>query len=76
MLNPIVNLITKVRLGKHRISRTWATTLVFLLLLGVIALIATVFIPKIVDQLVTLANQIPGAVNDGQHLLEKKLLSR
>lgn len=71
MLNPIVNLITKVRLGKRRISRTWATTLVFLLLLGVIALIATVFIPKIVDQLVTLANQIPGAVNDGQHLLEK-----
>ncbi|KRL20579.1 hypothetical protein FC98_GL001359 [Lentilactobacillus kisonensis DSM 19906 = JCM 15041] len=72
MLNPIVNLITKIKFGKrHRVSRTWATTLVFLLLIGIIVLIATVFIPKIVDQLVTLANQIPGAVNDGQKLLEK-----
>ncbi|GHP14742.1 AI-2E family transporter [Lentilactobacillus fungorum] len=71
MLNPIVNLITKIKLGKHQISRTWATTLVFLLLIGIIVLVATVFIPKIVDQLVTLANQIPGAVNDGQDLLEK-----
>ncbi|MGO3400444.1 MAG: AI-2E family transporter, partial [Lentilactobacillus parabuchneri] len=25
MLNPIVNLLTKVRFGKHHITRTWAT---------------------------------------------------
>lgn len=71
MLNPVVNLITKIRIGKHRVTRTWATTLVFLLLIGLIALAATVFIPKILNQLVTLANQIPYAASQGQKLVDK-----
>lgn len=71
MLNPIVNLLTKVRFGKHHITRTWATTLVFLLLLGLVALAATVFIPKIVNQLITLANQLPDAAKQGQQLVDK-----
>lgn len=71
MLNPIVNLITKVKFGKYRITRTWATTLVFLLLLGLVALAATVFIPKVLNQLVTLANQIPDAANQGQKMINQ-----
>ncbi|EHL99273.1 hypothetical protein HMPREF9103_01102 [Lentilactobacillus parafarraginis F0439] len=71
MLNPVVNLMIKVPLGKRHISRTWAVTLVFLLLIGVIVLLATVFIPKLLNQIVNLANTVPEAVNDGQQILDK-----
>ncbi|KRM09481.1 AI-2E family transporter [Lentilactobacillus farraginis] len=73
MLNPIVSLLTRIPLGKKRLSRTWAVTLVFLLLIGIIVLLATVFIPKVLNQLMTLANNVPGAINDGRQLLEKTL---
>lgn len=71
MLNPIVGLLTKLKLGKKHVSRGWAVTLVFLLFVGIIILLATVFVPKLTNQIVTLANQVPGAVNDGQKLMEK-----
>lgn len=73
MLNPIVNLLTKIPIGRKKVSRTWAVTLVFLLLLGIIILMATVFIPKVLNQLMNLANSVPNAINDGQSLLEKAL---
>lgn len=33
MLNPIVNLLTKIPIGRKRVSRTWAVTLVFFIVI-------------------------------------------
>ncbi|GAY74395.1 AI-2E family transporter [Lentilactobacillus kosonis] len=71
MLNPIVNLLTKIKLGKRKMSRTLAVTIVFLLLIAAIVLIAAVFIPKLVNQIVNLANQLPSVISDAQKLLDK-----
>jgi len=71
MLNPIVNILMKVKLGKKKISRTWAVAIVFILLVAAIVLIASVFIPKLVNQVANLANQLPSVINDSQKLLDK-----
>ncbi len=71
MLNPVVNLLTKVKIGKKNISRTWGVAVVFLLLVAIIVLVAAVFIPKLTNQLVNLANQLPSVIDDSRKLLDK-----
>ncbi len=71
MLNPIVNLLMKIKIGRFSISRTWAVVLVFLLLVGLIVLMATEFVPKLLNQIVNLANNVPAAVNSVQDIFDK-----
>ena len=71
MLNPIVKLIMKIKLGptKH-VSRTWAVVLVFLMLAGVIVIIAVSFLPKLAEQVTTLLSHVPEAANAVKHVFQ------
>ncbi|WP_283679131.1 AI-2E family transporter [Lentilactobacillus sp. Marseille-Q4993] len=71
MLNPIVSLLGKVKLGKYRISRGWGVAIVFVLLIAVIVLVLTVFVPQLTSQLVTLGNKLPSVMNDARDLFDK-----
>ena len=71
MLNPIVNLIMKIKLGpKKHISRTWAVALVFILLVGVIVFLAVAFLPKLSEQVTTLLNHVPDAATSTQNTVQ------
>ncbi|MCY9806702.1 AI-2E family transporter [Lentilactobacillus senioris] len=71
MLNPIVNLIMKIKLGpKKHISRTWAVSLVFILLVGVIVFAAVAFLPKLSEQVTTLLNHVPDAATSTQNTVQ------
>ncbi len=66
LLNPLVNLLMK--LG---VKRLVAIALIFLLLIGIIVLVFMSVIPNLVEQLVSLAKNIPGFVNNMQTWLQE-----
>lgn len=74
MLNPIVNLIMKIKISpKKNISRTWAVSLVFILLVAVIAFLAVAFIPKLIEQVTTLLGHFPESATATKNLVQRWL---
>jgi len=66
LLNPLVNLLMK--LGAKRLV---AIALIFILLIGMIVIIFMSVIPNLVEQLVSLAKNIPGFVSNMQNWLQE-----
>ncbi|MDT2597558.1 AI-2E family transporter [Enterococcus dongliensis] len=66
LLNPLVNLLVK--LG---VKRLVAIALIFVLLIGLIVLIFLSMIPNLVEQLISLAKNIPGFVENMQTWLQE-----
>ena len=65
LLNPLVNLLVKMG-----VKRLIAIALIFLLLIGIIVLIFMSVIPNLVEQLISLAKNIPSFVDNMQHWLQ------
>lgn len=65
LLNPLVNLLVKMG-----VKRLIAIALIFLLLIGIIVLIFMSVIPNLVEQLISLAKNIPSFVDNIQHWLQ------
>ena len=66
LLNPLVNLLMK--MGVKRLA---AIALIFILLIGMIVLIFMSIIPNLVEQLVSLARNIPGFISNMQTWLQE-----
>lgn len=66
LLNPLVNLLMK--MGVKRLA---AIALMFILLIGMIVLIFMSIIPNLVEQLVSLARNIPGFISNMQTWLQE-----
>ena len=66
LLNPVVNLLMK--MGVKRLA---AIALIFILLIGMIVLIFMSIIPNLVEQLVSLARNIPGFISNMQTWLQE-----
>lgn len=71
MLNPIVDLLMKIKIGKKNVSRTWAVSLVFLLLVGLIIFVSVVFIPRLVEQITNLLTQVPHLVDTVKEMVHQ-----
>jgi predicted PurR-regulated permease PerM len=65
LLNPLVNLLVKMG-----VKRLIAIALIFLLLIGIIVLVFMSVIPNLVEQLISLAKNIPRFVDNMQHWLQ------
>jgi predicted PurR-regulated permease PerM len=65
LLNPLVNLLVKMG-----VKRLIAIALIFLLLIGIIVLVFMSVIPNLVEQLISLAKNIPSFVDNMQHWLQ------
>ena len=66
LLNPLVNLLMK--MGVKRLAEI---ALIFILLIGMIVLIFMSIIPNLVEQLVSLARNIPGFISNMQTWLQE-----
>lgn len=66
LLNPLVNLLMKMG-----VKRLLAIALIFILLIGMIVLIFMSVIPNLVEQLVSLAKNIPGFISNMQDWLQQ-----
>lgn len=69
LLNPIVKLLMKVKLGKVRLSRTLAVAIVFLLLIGIIAMLLSYLIPHFIVQVEQLLAAVPNYITSLQKSL-------
>lgn len=76
MFNPIVKLLQKVKIGRFRLNRTWSVAILFLALFGIAAGGLFWLVPRLIQQVATLVNNVPnivriiqGTLNDmNQHL--------
>ncbi|WP_054658414.1 AI-2E family transporter [Apilactobacillus ozensis] len=59
MLNPIVNLLVKIKIKRFKITRTLATVIVFLFLLGILVYLISSFLPRLINQVSNLVYNIP-----------------
>ncbi|MGX5377748.1 AI-2E family transporter [Ligilactobacillus sp. LYQ135] len=66
LLNPLVNLLTKIKIRKFEVKRPLAIAIVFLLLISILALVISFFIPRLVQQIKSLLLGLPGYLNDLQ----------
>ncbi len=74
ILNPLVDLLTKVKISQHKkISRTWAVAIIFLLFIGLIALAAVFFVPKVITQFATMINNFPAFIDTVQKWANKTI---
>lgn len=73
MLNPLVKMLMKVHYKKFQISRTWAVTIVFLLLVGVLAYGAVSLIPRLVSQVTQLIYNLPSLATEMQKAATKMI---
>ncbi|KID41338.1 AI-2E family transporter [Fructilactobacillus fructivorans] len=72
MLNPIVNLLMKIKITKtKKINRTWATAIVFLIVIGVIVYMVFSFVPRLITQVANMVGAAPEFAKQGQELLTK-----
>lgn len=66
LMNPIVELLQKIPLGKYRLPRGISITIVMLLFLGIIILAIGSFIPTLLDQITKLLASVPGYISELQ----------
>lgn len=65
LLNPIVNIVQRVHIG-----RPWAASIVMLVVVAIIITISIIVIPPLVEQAVGLLARLPGYVGDLQDLAQ------
>jgi predicted PurR-regulated permease PerM len=72
LLNPIVVFLQKIPLGKVKhVSRSWAITIVMLLLVGILIALLLMLLPTLVDQITGLIRNIPGLIDTIQQLVNE-----
>ncbi|MBM7616914.1 putative PurR-regulated permease PerM [Weissella uvarum] len=69
LMNPLVKLLNKVKLGKFQLSRGLSVAIVMILFLAIIALAALMFIPSLVQQLTKIVASLPSTITALQHWL-------
>lgn len=69
VLNPLVNLLTKVRYKRFKITRTLAVVIVFLLLFTVLGLVISYLVPRLTTQVEQLVSRTPKYLNEVQAYL-------
>ncbi|MCM0582459.1 AI-2E family transporter [Weissella diestrammenae] len=71
ILNPIVNLIVKIKLSKSTYVPRWAASLLMVfILLVLVGASAAALLPKVVDQISNLIKMAPVFINEGKHWVE------
>ncbi|TPR40844.1 AI-2E family transporter [Apilactobacillus micheneri] len=70
MLNPVVNLLMKIHIGKRNMSRLMAIILVFVLLGLLIFYTTYSLMPRIITQVTNLFNNLPSLANDTTNYLK------
>jgi len=70
LLNPIVELLTKIPFGKYRIPRGISIAIVMVLFIGLIILAIGSFIPALAEQVSRIASGIPQYVREVQKFFE------
>ena len=71
LLNPLVNLLMKIKVKNHHVSRTAAVAIVFLLLIAIIVSALSFLIPNILNQVEQLIQNMPEYIRSFQHFLTK-----
>lgn len=72
MLNPILELLMKVRITRtKRINRTWGTTIIFLAVVAILVYIVMSLIPHLISQIENLINNMPKFASHQQESLTK-----
>jgi predicted PurR-regulated permease PerM len=65
MLNPVVNLLMKIKISKNKhISRILAIIIVYVFLATILIYIASSFLPQIIEQVSHLINNLPSIADD------------
>ena len=67
LLNPLVNLLMKVHYKRWRLTRTLAVAIVFVVLIGLIALGASYLLPRVISQVEQLIGKLPHIITTTQH---------
>ena len=73
LLNPLVNLLMKIKVKNHQVSRTFAVAIVFLLLISIIVSALSFLIPNILNQVEQLIQNMPEYIKSFQRFLTKVL---
>ena len=73
LLNPFVKLLMKVKFKKFKIKRPLAIAIVFILLVSVLTLIISFFVPKLIEQIKSLVLGLPAYLNELKHFLTELL---
>lgn len=69
LLNPLVKMLMKIRIKKFKVKRPLAITVVFLLLISVLGLVISFFIPRLIEQIKSLVVGLPGYLSELQRFL-------
>lgn len=69
LLNPLVNLLTKIKYKKFKVSRLTAIVVVFLFLISILGIIISFFIPHLIEQIKSLVVGLPGYLHELQQFL-------
>lgn len=73
LLNPLVNLLMKIKVKNHQVSRTFAVAIVFLLLIAIIVSALSFLIPNILNQVEQLIQNMPEYIKSFQRFLTRVL---
>ncbi|WP_334117144.1 AI-2E family transporter [Ligilactobacillus sp.] len=73
LLNPLVNMLMKIKVKNHHVSRTVAVAIVFLLLIAIIVSALSFLIPNILNQVEQLIQNMPEYIRSFQHFLTRVL---
>ena len=69
LLNPLVKMLMKIRIKKFKVKRPLAIAVVFLLLISVLGLVISFFIPRLIEQIKSLVIGLPGYLSELQRFL-------
>lgn len=69
LLNPLVKMLMKIRIKEFKVKRPLAITIVFLLLISVLGLVISFFIPRLIEQIKSLVIGLPGYLGELQRFL-------
>ena len=69
LLNPLVKMLMKIKIKKFKVKRPLAITVVFLLLISVLGLVISFFIPRLIEQIKSLVIGLPGYLSELQRFL-------
>lgn len=69
LLNPLVKALMRIQIKKFKVKRPLAIAIVFLLLISVLGLIISFFIPRLIEQIKSLVIGLPGYLSELQRFL-------
>lgn len=71
MLNPIVTLLMKIKITKHKhLSRTSAIVIVYLFLIALLVYVISSFLPSLIAQISNLINNLPKIAKEINHYVQ------